>query len=247
VTVKNRFLGGALCLLVLGASCSGPMPGIGPRPSSPVTASTVLTPDRGSLVFSDSFNDSNAGWSRDSTADFNASFTGAGYVVVVRRYVDHEIAVPYVDPKDQLSVAVTATESPGSPALAGLGVGCVRGLTDPTVHYTFVVMVGGTWNLYRHDERPGAASPHTLLKQGTSPKKPGPISLTVELMCATLADGVTTRLAMYVNSTQVADIADPVKDLPRLGWLGSLVVRGDDPGPTTVTATHFEERDLQYP
>jgi hypothetical protein len=246
VTVKSRFLGGALCLAFLSFSCGTPL-GVVARPASPVTASTVLTPDRGSLVFSDSFNDSNSGWSRDSTADFNASFTGAGYVVVVRRYVDHEIAVPYVDPKDQLSVAVTATESPGSPALAGFGVGCVRGLTDPTVHYTFVVMVGGTWNLYRHDERPGAPSPHTLLKQGTSPKKPGPISLTVELMCATLADGVTTRLAMYVNSTEVADVADPVKDLPRLGWLGSLVVRGDDPGPTTVTATHFEERELQYP
>ena len=245
--MRIRVLAWSISALLLGASCSGPMPGIGPRPSSPVTASTVLTPDRGSLVFSDDFNDSNGGWSRDSTADFNASFIGGAYVVVARNYVDHEIAVPYVDPKDQLSVAVTATQSAGSPALAGFGVGCVRGLTDPTVHYTFVVMVGGTWNLYRHDERTGAPSPHTLLKQGTSPKKPSAISLTVELICATLADGVTTRLAMYVNSTQVADIADPVKDLPRLGWLGSLVVRGDDPGPTTVTATHYEERDLQYP
>ena len=120
------------------------MIGIGPRPSSPVTEATVLTPDRGSLVFSDSFNDSNAGWSRHSTADFKASFTGDGYVVVARNYVDHEIAAPYADPKNQLSVAVTATQSPGSPAMAGFGVGCVRGLTDPTVHYTFVVMVGGT-------------------------------------------------------------------------------------------------------
>src|SRR6266581_3306018 len=49
-----------------------------------------------------------------------------------------------------------------------------------------------------------------------------------------------------VYNTQVADLADPVSDLPRLGWLGGLVVRGDDSGPTTVTATHFEERDLTF-
>ncbi len=65
-------------------------------------------------------------------------------------------------------------------------------------------------------------------------------------MRATLADGVTTRLVMFVNNTQVADLADPVSDLPRLGWLGGLVVRGDDSGPTTITATHFEERDLTF-
>src|SRR6266566_4977766 len=68
-------------------------------------------------------------------------------------------------------------------------------------------------------------------------------SLTVELMCATLADAVTTRLVIFVSNTQVADLTDPVSDLPRLG---GLVVRGDDSGPTTVTATHFEQRDLTF-
>ncbi len=62
-------------------------------------------------------------------------------------------------------------------------------------------------------------------------------------MCATLADAVTTRLVIFVSNTQVADLTDPVSDLPRLG---GLVVRGDDSGPTTVTATHFEQRDLTF-
>ena len=66
------------------------------------------------------------------------------------------------------------------------------------------------------------------------------------LICATLSDAVTTRLVMFVDGTQVADIADPVSDLPRLGWLGGLVVTGEDSGPTTVTVTHFEERDLRF-
>jgi hypothetical protein len=63
-------------------------------------------------------------------------------------------------------------------------------------------------------------------------------------MCATLSDGITTRLVMFVNSTQVADITDPVTGLPRMGWLGGFVVRDDGSGPATVTATHYEERDL---
>jgi len=63
-------------------------------------------------------------------------------------------------------------------------------------------------------------------------------------MCATLSDRVTTRLVMFGDNTQVADITDPGSDLPRLGWLGGLVVRSVDSGPTTVTATHCDVRNL---
>ena len=212
----------------------------------PVTASTQLTPDLGSLVFSDDFNDPESGWSRDSSGDFNASFAKSGYTIVARGLVDHEVAAPYTTPKDQLSVAVTATESSSSPNGSGFGAACDRGITDPTVSYDFAVAVGGIWELVRHDLRPGATTQHSLLKKGTSPKAPGANSLTIELMCATLSDGVTTRLVMYINSTQVGDITDAVSNLPRLGWLGGLVVRSQDSGPTTVTATHFEERDLTF-
>ncbi len=233
----------ALCLAILAVSCNGGLNGLVKSPT-PVTASTVVTPDRGSLVFSDDFNDSASGWSTATIGDFRASFTGSGYVIVARNFVDHDVAAPYGIPKDQLSVSVTATEASGSPSGSGFGADCDRGLKNPTITYAFVVQVDGTWEMIRHDQRPGAAKQHSMLKRGTSPKAPGAISITVELMCATLSDGVTTRLVMFVNSTQVADITDPVSDLPRLGWLGGLVVRGEDSGPTTVTATHFEERDL---
>ena len=106
------------------------------------------------------------------------------------------------------------------------------------------VQVGGTWEVAKHDLLAGAATQHNVLKKRTSPKAPGATSIVVELMCATLSDGVTTCLVAFVNGTQVADITDPVTSLPRFGWLGSLTVRGEDSGPTTVTATHFEERDL---
>jgi len=245
VTVKIRPLGGALCLAVLAFSCSGGLNGV-VRSPNPVTASSEVTPDRGSVVFSDDFNDPKSGWSTDNVSDFKASFNKSGYVIVVTGFIDHEVSAPYLTPKDQLSVSVTATESSTSPVGSGFGAGCDRGLTEPTISYDFHVAVGGTWGIFRHDLRRAAGSQHSLLKQGTSPKAPGPILRTVVLICATLSDAVTTRLVMFVDGTQVADIADPVSDLPRLGWVGGLVVTGEDSGPTTVTVTHFEERDLRF-
>jgi hypothetical protein len=243
VNVKLPPFAWALGLAILAVSCTGGVNSVVKSPT-PVTASSVLTPDRGSVIFTDDFSDSASGWSTKPTADFKASLGGSGYVVVASKFVDHEIAAPYAITKDQLSVAVRATESTSSPDGSGFGAECSRGLKEPTVTYNFVVQVGGTWDMFRHDTRPGAANPDTSLKKGTSPKAPGATSITVELMCATLSDGVTTRLVMFVDNTQIADISDPVSDLPRLGWLGGLVVRSVDAGPTTVTATHFQERDL---
>jgi len=243
VTVRTPPFAWALGVAILAFSCSGGLNGVLKSPT-PVTASTALSSDRGSVVFTDGFKDSASGWSTATVADFSASFTKSGYVIVARRFVDHEVAAPYGLPKNQLSVSVTATESPDSPVGSGFGVSCMRGLKDPTIHYDFVVQVGGTWDIARHDLRPGAATQHNVLKKGTSPDAPGSAAVTAQIVCATLSDGITTRLVMFVNANQVADITDPVSDLPSLGWLGGLDVRGEDSGPTTVTATHFEERDL---
>ncbi len=238
--MKALLLASTLCLAMVALSCNGAVI----KTPTPVTASTALTPDRGSLVFSDDFSDSASGWSTDTASDFKASFSPSGYVIVARNFADNEVATPYVLPKDQLSVSVIATESSGSPSGSGFGAACDRGLNQQTISYDFVVQVDGTWEVIRHDLRPGAANPHTSLKKGTSPRALGAKSITVELMCATLSDGITTRLVMFVDTTQVADITDPVTDLPRLGWVGGLVVRSEDSGPTTVIATHCEERDL---
>src|SRR5260370_37190998 len=212
-------------------SCSGGLNGIVKSPT-PVTASTALTPDRGSLVSADAFTNAAAGWLTDASAAFKASFSPSGYVIVSREFADDEVASPYVIPKDQLSVSVTATESSDSPSESGFGAACDRGLKQQTISYDFAVQIDGTWGVVRYDQRPGAAKPPALLKQGTSPKTPGATSITVELMCATLSDRTTTRLVMFVNSTKVADITDPVTDLPRLGWLGGPAARDDGSGPT---------------
>jgi hypothetical protein len=240
MTVKARLFASTLCLAIMAMSCSGAVI----KTPTPVTASTALTPDRGALVFSDDFTDSASGWTNATTSDFRASFSPSGYVIVAKTFLDHEAGSPYVLPKDQLSVSVTATESSNSPSGSGFGASCDRGLNTQTISYSFVVQDDSTWEMLRHDLRPGAANRDSLLKSGTSPKATGARSITVELMCATLSDGITTRLVTFVNSSQVADITDPLSDLPRLGWVGGLVVRSVDAGSTTVTATHYEQRDL---
>jgi hypothetical protein len=160
MTVKAPLFASALCLAMLALSCNG---GVIKTPK-PVTASTVLTPDRGSLVFSDDFTDSAAGWSTDKAADFKASFSPSGYVIVSREFADDEGASPYVIPKDQLSVSVTATQSSNSPTESGLGAACDRGLKQQTISYDFTVQIDGTWGVFRYDQRPGATNPQTLLK-----------------------------------------------------------------------------------
>lgn len=235
----------AISLALITVSCGV---GVSPvvRQPKPLDATTQVTANQGSLVFSDDFNDSQSGWSTDHIADFSASFTKDGYKIVTRRFVDHQVQAPYTQPKDQLSISLTAIESLDSPVGSGFGTGCSRGSSESTVNYDFTVDMGGTWSLYKHDTRPGATTTTVLLKKGTSPATIGGKSVTVELMCATLADGATTRLVTFVDGSQVADLTDVVPDLPRIGWLGWVDVLGEDSGWTTVTASHFEERDLEF-
>jgi hypothetical protein len=241
--VRIRSLVLSVLVMIFTASCSGGITGI-VKKSNPVSETTVVKADRGPVVFSDDFTDSGSGWPKESVGDFSATFTRNGYVIVARRYIDHEAVAPYSIPKDQLSALVTATESTDSPSGSGIGANCDRGINDATLSYVFVVTIDGTWEARRYDTRKGATAPASSLKKGTSPKAAGAVPISVELMCATLSDGVTTRLVMFVNGTGVADITDRVDDLPKAGWLGGFVVRAQDTGITTVTATHFEERDL---
>jgi hypothetical protein len=59
-----------------------------------------------------------------------------------------------------------------------------------------------------------------------------------------MADGLTTRLVFFIDGSKVADLTDTPQAALSPGWLADLVTAGSDSGPVTVTATHFEERDL---
>jgi hypothetical protein len=61
-------------------------------------------------------------------------------------------------------------------------------------------------------------------------------------MCATLADGRTTRLILLVDGATLADFTDAT-NLPGSGWLAGIDVVSNTK-PSTTTATSFEVRDL---
>ena len=143
---EPRLLFAVLCIGLVTNSCTGSV-GTGPKPQ-PVTATTILAADRGTVVFSDNFHDSASG------------------------FLDHAERSPYLEPLQQLSVSVTATQSSAALTNAGFGVQYRRGVSDSTVFYEFLVVVGGLWVVVRRDTRAGAASESSLLKQGRSPSAP---------------------------------------------------------------------------
>lgn len=85
-------------------------------------------------------------------------------------------------------------------------------------------------------------------------KKPKPVTATTVLTAdhgsVVYSDSFTdSNSGWFIDakgdpSTSYTNVTDRVDDLPHLGWLGDLVVGGEDTGAATVTATHFEERDL---
>ena len=210
-----------------------------------VTAATTLGSGRGKLVFSDDFSHSWSGWTTSSESSGTTfAYSGGHYVVVAKGSFDHFARSPYLLNRQQMGISVTATQSSDAPEGAGFGASCRRGQSEAQTRYEFLIHVGGTWSIYRRDGVVnGDTSPYSL-KLGSLPVSPGPRPVTVVAMCATLADNHTTRLAMFVNGSAVADIYDAAPALSDSGWLSGLVVASFEPTPSTVIVSRFEERDL---
>jgi len=139
-------------------------------------------------------------------------------------------------------MSITATQPAGSPANTGFGVVCRRGVGAARVQYE--IYVGGSqWVVERRDGAISGAAPF-VIKEGSSPSAAGPAPMTIVGMCATLADGVSSRVAVFVNGTNVGDLVDTATALSGHGWLTGLIVVSSDKAPNTVTVTRFEERDL---
>ena len=101
----------------------------------------------------------------------------------------------------------------------------------------------GTWTIDRRDG--GLLTKPLILKRGSSSARLGSTSFAIEGMCATLADEHTVRLLMFAGKEKIADITDTAVAMPDIGWQADLVLASSDIHDSTVTATHFEVRDLQ--
>ena len=236
----------AVVLVAVGVVLFGSgAPGLAPAPKAlgPATASTALTTQRGAVVFSDDFHNASSGWSTETLPSGTTfAYAAGGYLIIAKGAVDHFADAPYETPVQQVAISVTATQSTDAPIGAGYGVSCWRGTGAAELRYDFLVSTGGDWQVDRRDG--GIPTTPQILKHGNSAVRLGSAPLAVQGMCATLADLKTTRLVLFAGTQKLADILDTATPMPGAGWLPDLLVTSEALHSSTVTATHFEVRDL---
>jgi hypothetical protein len=216
-------------------------------PAHPVTRNTPLTAATGAVVFKDDFHDVHSGWDTVSgDPDISYAFVNGAFVAVAKGAFLFYDPSPYSEPQQQLSVGATATLDIHTPPDAGFGVDCTRGAGSVQTTYEFTADADSTWYIARLTGASSVTNFPTTLAQGTIRGKPAPgvIPVTSVGVCATLADGLTTRLVFFIDGSKVADLTDTQPAVSPDGWLADLVTVGSDSGPVTVTVTQFEERDL---
>lgn len=211
-------------------------------PAGPLTASAKVTGSSGTVVFSEDFHNPSSGWTTQTLPSGTTfAYTAGGYVIVAKGTLGHFATAPYLKPVQQVAISVTATQSNEAPIGAGYGVSCWRGANTSELRYDFIVTTGGDWQV---DRRNGGVLAKPFLKQGKSSAALGSTPLAVQGMCATLADLHTTRLVLFAGTLKIADLTDTATAMPDAGWLPDLIVTSVAIRPSTVTATHFEVRDL---
>jgi hypothetical protein len=211
-----------------------------------VTATSALKPTGGVKLFSDDFTDPASGWDVESLDLGSYAYGPDGYVISTHTLVHLLALSPYYLSAQQISLSMTAHESVGAAQTGGFGLLCNRGGNSVTqLRYEFVVNESGRWFVERNQGEvstaPGGSA--LILKEGTVLRPLGSQPLTLSGVCATLPDGRTTRLALFLDGTQVADITD-VAALDGQGWLGGVLSAGGAGVPATTTVSTFSENSL---
>ena len=215
--------------------------------SRPITRTTPLTAATGTVVFTDDFHDVHSGWDTVSPdPDIKYAFVNGAFVTVATGAFWFSEPSPYFEPLQQLSVGTTATLDLHTPPDAGFGVDCTRGSGSAQTSYQFTAAADSNWYVMRWTGPDSATNFPTVLNQGTISRKPAPgvIPVTLVGVCAIMPDGLTVRLAFFIDGAKVADFSDILPVASSDGWLADLLTVGSDSGPVTVTATHFAERDV---
>ena len=213
-----------------------------PGPTSDgVTASSALSPMSGIEVYSDDFSDPTSGWSTGKNPKGAVYAYAADGYTVTSTVAAHWLAyAPYDDAAQQVNLNMTARESAGASTTAGFGLLCQRGPDSTSnLRYEFIVNESNRWFIERNEGAVTLSSAPTILGEGALPASLGTQELQISGICATLADGQTTRLALFVGSQKVADITD-VSTLDSDGWLGGLISSGDGASSTTTVAGYTE-------
>jgi hypothetical protein len=226
---------------------SSPAASTGPGASGGVTAASPLVLAKGTSVFADDFTDPNSGWSTGTDDDSTYGYTPAGYSMSSHVPAHFLSYAPYDVPSQQVSLSMTAVEAPGADPGAGFGVTCRRGPDSSSqLRYEFVVSNKGEWFVERNEGALSTSVDPAILNEGSTQLVPGAAALTVSGVCATLAGGTTTRLALFLNGVKVADMLDDTP-VDSAGWLGGVLTTNASNDPATAIVSIFNESTLQAP
>jgi hypothetical protein len=213
-----------------------------PSTADGVTASSPLSSPRGTVIFADDFSDPNSGWDTGTDEDSTYTYTPAGYSMTTHAPAIFLSYAPDDTPVQQVSLSITAAEAAGTDPDAGFGVSCRRGPDSASqLRYEFTVTGSGRWFIERNQGDLSAQTPTTLHAGPT--QLPAGAQVTVSAVCATLADGITTRLALFLNGTKVADTLD-VSTVDGAGWLGAIMSTNPGSAPATTIVSRYNESAL---
>jgi hypothetical protein len=209
----------------------------------PITASTTVTSTSGAFVWADNFEDRNSGWVASGPSLYTTYVYGQGSYMIGSKggAMHHLVYAPNRMATQQMSASLTASLV-GAGTGTGFGVSCRRGAGSNEVAYEFILLVDGRFFVERRDGEPNLTAVPFVLEKGVSPTAPGTTAITVTAICATLEDGRTTRLLLFVDGSRLVDFLDSTS-LVDPGWLAGIDVASSDT-PSTLTATYFEIRDL---
>jgi hypothetical protein len=201
-----------------------------------------LSSPRGTVIFADDFSDPNSGWDTGTDEDSTYTYTPAGYSMTTHAPAIFLSYAPDDTPVQQVSLSITAAEAAGTDPDAGFGVSCRRGPDSASqLRYEFTVTGSGRWFIERNQGDLSAQTPTTLHAGPT--QLPAGAQVTVSAVCATLADGITTRLALFLNGTKVADTLD-VSTVDGAGWLGAIMSTNPGSAPATTIVSRYNESAL---
>jgi len=220
---------------------------LAPMPADGVTASTPLAENSGTRVYSDLFGDPGSGWIVDDEVEASTHYVSDGYAMTVTGHENWFSLAPYAVPAQQVLLSMRATESGDSTGRAGFGLLCVRGpRSDGLLRYEFVVNGTGHWSIERNEGPVSLTAPPSVLDEGTASQAAGATPAEITAVCATLADGQTTRLVFFVHGVEVADITD-VGSADGAGWIGGMISSGASDETSTAEADAFSENRLGLP
>jgi hypothetical protein len=229
---------------LLGTASATPTRRVAPARVDPaITSTSPPTPSKGSVVFSDQFNDPGSGWPAQTlSSGTTLAYRSGRYIITMESSLHHFANSPYGAPQQQLGMlargSIDAAGTSGSP---GFGIVCRRGSGKAAVQYELFLRGDGRWFVERRDGGLSTTRAPSVLKSGST-SRPGPGEFTLEGVCATLGRSRVTRLWLFKEGALLANLRDRAPALRGPGWLGGILASSTSSGQA-VSFSRFEERD----